>query len=146
MAALAGLGIRKDVGQELTADEVAAVLDFYVAMLDATVRSDSDAMATPAARLHVQVPFAMPPGLHVDAVTVSGGVGELIYAHLDGAPWPPTTHFGDLGIDLARRLLESPWWGERLRRRRPHHHLRHERAVDRAAASTRAALRDRHRQ
>jgi ethanolamine utilization protein EutA len=38
----------------------------------------------------------------------SGGVGELIYrAGLEGK-LPGTTHYGDLGIDLAVRILKSP--------------------------------------
>src|SRR5262245_20576912 len=95
-------GIAKGVGQELTAREVAEILDFYVRLLDAAVNGSSDAL-TPAARLHVQVPFTLPPGVPATFFTVSGGVGELIYAHLDGRPWPTTTYFGDLGIDLAHR-------------------------------------------
>ncbi len=58
----------------------------------------------------MQVAFHLPRDIADYAVTLSGGVGELVYAHLQGRPWPPTTRFGDLGIDLARRLVErSPW-------------------------------------
>jgi ethanolamine utilization protein EutA len=53
------------------------------------------------------------------AVTFSGGVGELIYAHIQGNPWPPTTHYGDLGIDLAQRIVASPFWSEHLHTWRP---------------------------
>jgi ethanolamine utilization protein EutA len=67
----------------------------------------------------VQIAFRPPDDLDACEITVSGGVGELIYAHLDGRVWPTMTHYGDLGIDLARRLLTSPWWGPRLRRVRP---------------------------
>src|SRR5262249_2914766 len=35
-----------------------------------------------------------------------------VYGHFQGKPWPATTFFGDLGIDLARRLLESPAWAK----------------------------------
>jgi ethanolamine utilization protein EutA len=48
-------------------------------------------------------------------VTFSGGVGELIYRRLRGEPWPATTHFGDLGIDLAQRLVQSERLGRNLR-------------------------------
>jgi len=44
-----------------------------------------------------------------DTITLAGGVGELVYAHFDGKPWPSTTAFGDLGIDLARKLVASAW-------------------------------------
>jgi ethanolamine utilization protein EutA len=43
----------------------------------------------------------------------------LIYAHLDGAPWPTTTYFGDLGIDLTRALVASPRFAPHLRATRP---------------------------
>jgi ethanolamine utilization protein EutA len=41
-------------------------------------------------------------------VTFTGGVGELIYTHAAGEPWPATTVYGDLGIDLAQRIVASP--------------------------------------
>jgi ethanolamine utilization protein EutA len=53
------------------------------------------------------------------AVTFSGGVGELIYAHVQGKPWPPTTHYGDLGIDLAQRIVGTPFWSQHLEKWRP---------------------------
>jgi ethanolamine utilization protein EutA len=48
-------------------------------------------------------------------ITLSGGVGELVYNHIRGEPLPPTTAFGDLGIDLARRLIQSPVLSRHLR-------------------------------
>jgi ethanolamine utilization protein EutA len=51
---------------------------------------------------------------HPAAVTFSGGVGELIYAHVQGRPWPPRTHFGDLGIELAQRIVGAPFWSAHL--------------------------------
>src|SRR5207245_8362175 len=41
--------------------------------------------------------------------------GELVYGHLQGKPLPATTYFGDLGIDLAARLLASPTWATHFR-------------------------------
>jgi ethanolamine utilization protein EutA len=35
-------------------------------------------------------------------------VGELAYRHARGEPLPATTAYGDLGIDLARRIAASP--------------------------------------
>jgi ethanolamine utilization protein EutA len=53
------------------------------------------------------------------AITFSGGVGELIYAHVQGKPWPPTTHYGDLGIDLAQRIVMTPFWAAHLKQWQP---------------------------
>jgi ethanolamine utilization protein EutA len=101
-----GLGIRGDV---LAEREVEAIVYWYVRLLEAAVTGDESAFADPLAKGHVQVPYR-PPDPSPVAVTFSGGVGELIYAHLAGEPWPGTTHFGDLGIDLARGILGSPVW------------------------------------
>src|SRR5262249_16620179 len=53
------------------------------------------------------------------AITFSGGVGELIYAHEQGRAWPPTAQFGDLGIELAQRIVTSPVLSRSLSRWRP---------------------------
>jgi ethanolamine utilization protein EutA len=136
-ALLQHLGVRKGVGDCLSAAEVDAVLDFYAGLLEAAAWSQPEAFADPVARLHEQVAFRMPSDLWVripiltgcqdrnpnpqalQAITFSGGVGELIYAHLAGKPWPDTTCYGDLGIDLARRIAESPAWAPHLRQYRP---------------------------
>jgi ethanolamine utilization protein EutA len=104
------LGITRGPGEALSREEVEAVLDYYVQLLEAALAGREDCFHDPVAALHRQVPFRPPEGMPRPAVTFSGGVGELIYAGLRGEPWPPPTHFGDLGIDLARRLLRSPLW------------------------------------
>jgi ethanolamine utilization protein EutA len=113
-ALLVRLGIRKDAGDILTDAEVDKVLRFYVRLLESVVAGDPTADADPAALLHIRVPLRIPPAAE-PIVTLSGGVGELAYAHLAGRLWPPTTHYGDLGIDLARRLLCSERLGQHLR-------------------------------
>jgi ethanolamine utilization protein EutA len=95
------------------------VLDWYLNLLEAAADGDRAAFEPPVARLHEQVPFRPPPSLGRVVVTVSGGVGELVYAHMDGKPWPPPTYFGDLGIDLAQRLVTAPHWSADLRTYRP---------------------------
>jgi ethanolamine utilization protein EutA len=115
-ALLDHLGVRKGPGDWLTVAEVEAVLAFYLGLLQAAAAGEPGPFEAAVARLHEQVPFRLPAGVGDLAVTFSGGVGELIYAHLQGQPWPPTTHFGDLGIDLARRLVGSPAWSGHLRR------------------------------
>jgi ethanolamine utilization protein EutA len=113
------LGIRKGPGDTLDEPEVAAVLDFYLALLEAAVAGRSEPFASAIGRLHEQVPFRLPPGVPGAVVTFSGGVGELLYVHQGGSPWPPTTCYGDLGIDLARRVAAAPAWAEHLRFCRP---------------------------
>jgi ethanolamine utilization protein EutA len=113
------LGVRKGIGDCLTAAEVDAVLGFYLGLMEAAGLGRSEAFAEPVARLHEQVPFRLPTIDGEIAVTFSGGVGELIYAHLQGEPWPATTCYGDLGIDLAQRIAASPVWSRYLGQYRP---------------------------
>ena len=114
------LGIQRDVGQSLTGGEVDAVLDFYLRLLETEVggtrRSDANLATDSIARMHRHVPFQPTAERSQAVVTLSGGVGELVYAHLQGQRWPATTAFGDLGIDLARRLVEGSPWSAQFRK------------------------------
>jgi ethanolamine utilization protein EutA len=94
---------------------VDAFLDRQMEWLEAMVTNRRRQFEEPVARLHEHVPLQLPMDLPPAIVTVSGGVGELLYARLGGAAWPATTAFGDLGIDLARRLLECSPWSEHFR-------------------------------
>lgn len=105
-------------GDTLSARDVSAVVGWYVRLLEAAVRGDRAAFLDPVAAGHVQVPYR-PPDDVPPAVTFSGGVGELVYAHLAGEPWPGTTAFGDLGIDLAQAIVRSPLWASSLAKYRP---------------------------
>lgn len=104
-ALLHALGLDCGVGDVLDESTLAAILDWYAAALEAIVRGDRAFFATPAGRVHEQVAFA---GTADVTITFSGGVGELLYRHAAGEPLPGTTHFGDLGIDLALRIARSP--------------------------------------
>jgi ethanolamine utilization protein EutA len=108
------LGIPKGCGDELTRSEVKRILDCYLRWLIAAATGDSLAFAEPLARLHQQVPFAVErPNEDRYVVTLSGGVGELAYTAIQGQPHATATAFGDLGVDLANRILEdSPWSGD----------------------------------
>jgi ethanolamine utilization protein EutA len=118
-ALLDHLGVRKDLGDTLGEPEVAAVLDFYVTLLEAAVTGRREPFADSLGQLHEQVAFHLPDDASEAVVTFSGGVGELVYAHLDGKPWPAATSYGDLGIDLARRIVAAPVWADHLRACRP---------------------------
>ncbi|MDC3960234.1 ethanolamine ammonia-lyase reactivating factor EutA [Polyangium jinanense] len=103
------LGIARGPGDTLSPGDVDAVLSFYVALLESAVTGRAEPFTTPVARLHLHTDLGLePPAPHVPrVVTLSGGVGALVYDKLQGAPWPQTTCFGDLGIDLAQRILAS---------------------------------------
>ncbi len=107
----AHLCICKDIGATLDLDEIQRLLDQYVVWLTAAVNGSAQVFAEPVALLHQQVSFQpqLPPDVDRLVVTLSGGVGELVYAALSGQSILGQTAFGDLGIDLANRLLQTPW-------------------------------------
>jgi ethanolamine utilization protein EutA len=114
----AELGISAAIGSELTARDLAAVLDFYVGLLEAVVTAGRLPNPEKSAGLHCQAEFRPPADASSSAdrvITLSGGVGELAYRHARGESLPGTTAFGDLGIDLALRICESPVLGRDLR-------------------------------
>lgn len=108
------LNVTAAVGEELQPDDLAKLLDFYVELLERAVTDRTASPWSGAAKLHCQVEFH-PPAQATPAVgetdpiiTLSGGVGELAYRAVRGESLPGTTAFGDLGIDLARRICQSP--------------------------------------
>ncbi|MBI2808573.1 MAG: ethanolamine ammonia-lyase reactivating factor EutA [Planctomycetes bacterium] len=111
--------ISKGLGDELTSTEVDVIMSFYLTLLEAVCTGNREPFQNSIASLLEQARFQMPAEVGDIAVTFSGGVGELIYRYLQGQPWPATTHFGDLGIDLAQRIVQAPIWAESLRRIRP---------------------------
>lgn len=102
------LGIRRETGEILRSEEVLAIVDFYVALLEALVAGRPGSLDEACVRLHEQVGFTLPPGSPEPVVTLSGGVGELVYRRAQGGSLPGPTAFGDLGIDLADRIVRSP--------------------------------------
>ncbi len=104
------LEIARGPGDCLDGTQVEAILDFYIDLLEGAVAGNARIFEHPIARLHQQVAFEPPSDVRNAIVTLSGGVGELVYGCRDGKRLPSTTFFGDLGIDLARRLLGSPRW------------------------------------
>ena len=73
----------------------------------------------PVPRLHQEVAFRLPADFADPIVTISGGVAELVYERCRGKPLPSTTFFGDLGIDLAKRLINSPRWAAHFNQAQP---------------------------
>ncbi len=108
---LDGLRISADIGQEMRTSDVAAIVDFYAGLIEATIDPDPARFDSEMARRHVQVPLDR--SLAAAAVTLSGGVGGLVYDCLRGLAPEGITPFGDLGVELAERLARS----ETIRRR-----------------------------
>jgi len=102
------LGIKKDLDKDLAPEEIDAILNFYIAALEAIVTGSSDFFASPIAHHHQQIPFTFESYKTTPVLVFSGGVGELIYRESQGLRLPGTTHYGDLGIDLAKRIVQSP--------------------------------------
>jgi ethanolamine utilization protein EutA len=115
-AMFTALGIAARPGDELPPADLDRLLDWYLALLERAVSGTADP-ADASTLGHVQVPWLPPPdrGRAPPVVTLSGGVGELVYAAARGEELPGTTAFGDLGIDLAHRLLHQPSWSQRWR-------------------------------
>lgn len=102
------LGIRRDVGDHIDPSEKDAILDFYITALEAIAAGDEDFFRSPHAHPFQQVSFGFESRNTTPILVFSGGVGELVYQAGAGAKPPGATYFGDLGIDLARRIVESP--------------------------------------
>lgn len=117
---LDALGIAGGIGDTLRREEVAAITGFHLRALEALADGDDAFFAAPPGDILVDVPLRRPAG-PAPAVTLSGGVGALVYARMAGAPFPSTTAFGDLGIDLARAILASPRLSRDLARLVPEH-------------------------
>lgn len=107
-ALLEKFSIRKSVGDRLEGPEINAILDFYINALEAIATGRSEFFDDLIGKLHEQVPFIADSTLSPAVITFSGGVGELIYLQALGESLPGTTFYGDLGIDLAQRILTSP--------------------------------------
>jgi len=102
------LDLAKTPGEILEADARDRLLDWMIRYLEeiATGRRD---LATDARFAFLeQLPLNVPEMDHEPLITFSGGVGALVYRAAVGEPMPGITAFGDLGVDLARRIASSP--------------------------------------
>ena len=111
-ALLADLKIRKQIGDSLSKDECATIVGYYVSALETIVQNQPDFFQSKVAKMHQQVALNSHQCNNYQynrpKITFSGGVGELLYQFISGVDLPSTTHFGDLGIDLARAIAQSP--------------------------------------
>jgi ethanolamine utilization protein EutA len=113
-ALLAELKIDSGVGDCLRAEDVRAIVDWQIDLLELGLTGNRAAFQQPLARMHEQAPFELPDGVHEPLFCLSGGVGELAYEFLRTLRLPPRTQFGDLGIDLAHRIATDARWATRL--------------------------------
>jgi ethanolamine utilization protein EutA len=104
------LGLEKHPGDVLSPRELELLLDAWIERLEGALtgdpRPDTDGLepariVLPAERDRIDLAF-------------SGGVGGLVYDILAGQQLPPTTAYGDLGIELAQRIASSPVLGQRV--------------------------------
>ncbi|MBI3836709.1 MAG: ethanolamine ammonia-lyase reactivating factor EutA, partial [Planctomycetia bacterium] len=109
VALFAHLGIQRRLGGTLRAAEIESILDFYVELIEAAIAGDPGPFATAIGRRHLQVSLERPK---LDqgqfAITLSGGVGQMVYNQLHSAPAGGITPYGDLGGELAARILRAP--------------------------------------
>ncbi len=102
------LAINKRIGEILEESEWRRIVEFYIIALEKMVQGgvyrflvDSECAFLQQADFEHEV-------IDQPIVTFSGGVGELIYSYVQGQPMPSTTFFGDLGIELALGIIQSP--------------------------------------
>ena len=98
---------RDVVGQQLAPSDIERIVDCYVRQM----RDRPLQAANPTTRRlansyssHLTRPIDL---LAQAAITFSGGVGQLIYDQRRGGPPPAITQFGDLGGELAARMLQT---------------------------------------
>jgi ethanolamine utilization protein EutA len=113
-ALLTHLNVARRVGDTLAQDEVEAILDFQVRLIIAAVNEDTRALQCEIAKLHTQAPFALPTLAESPVLTFSGGVGQLMYDLRAGKKTKGKSRFGDLGEELAARLVASPQIASRM--------------------------------
>jgi ethanolamine utilization protein EutA len=104
------LGGRFSVGEELAPRDVERLLDAWIAVLEGAVTGAPlpDVGGREHERELVPAPLALPAKPGAIDLAFSGGVGGLVYDALAGRALPPTTAYGDLGIELAERIARSP--------------------------------------
>lgn len=117
-ALLAHLGLSCRVGARMEERAIAQVVAYYIQGLEAIAQGQRGPFADPCGAMHEQVAFA-PAMPHPPLITFSGGVGEMVYAAMDGHPLPPRSLYGDLGTDIAQGILSSPLLSRDLGRGMP---------------------------
>ncbi|CAM3594596.1 ethanolamine ammonia-lyase reactivating factor EutA [Parendozoicomonas haliclonae] len=101
-------GFSAEVGRPMVRSCRHLILDLYIDALLAIVHGDQAFFQCLPGSLLVDLPSGWQGGEDL-SLTFSGGVGELLYKVSEGGALPATiAAFGDLGIDLAERILQEP--------------------------------------
>lgn len=117
-----GLKIARRPGEELRSDELQSLLEFYVECLECFTMGQRFAKHGELACGLAQADVAASVDAQDAVITFSGGVGELLYQLARGKQnWGEPTPFGDLGVDLARAILNSPVLSKDVRSHVPGH-------------------------
>src|SRR5690606_34668370 len=99
----------------LSSTEVGQIVHFYLRQLLAAIAGEAPSPNDPLPNEHVQAPFVMP---HLagrsPAITLSGGVGQLVYRLRASDVLPGPSQYGDLGGELAQAILNCPAIADRL--------------------------------
>ncbi len=104
--------IKKAIKEKFEPEEINLIIDFYIKALEALVTGESEFFIQKGLKKYNQVPFLIDQVLNAHGkkkpvITFSGGVGELVYKHSRGESLPGMTHYGDLGIDIAKAIVKS---------------------------------------
>lgn len=101
------LGFDKRTGDVVSRRELGLLLDAWIAVLEGAVTGDP----RPSVDELVPARVMLPAERNQIDLAFSGGIGGLVYDILSGQALPPTTAYGDLGIELAQRIASSPVLG-----------------------------------
>ena len=112
---LAALNVQSSPNAELSRTAVDRIVDYYVRLLVAAIYGELNSPGDQVAAAHIQAPLdASPEQLAAATITLSGGVGRLIYQMRQWGRTPAISAFGDLGGELAEAILRCPEIANRL--------------------------------
>ena len=106
---LAHLKIKKSSGDILSPSEIESIIQHDVDRLETLVRDFAAFLENQDKANKKNLP----------CITFSGGVGELIYSATQGNSLPTQTFYGDLGVNLAEKILKSPLLSANLKTHLP---------------------------
>jgi len=118
-AVLTHLDLYIEIGDTLTDDALHCLLDFYISALKAIAYGEFAFFDNEIGQRLCQTPFVLPEHSPPPLITFSGGVGELIYKYSETNTLPSTTFYGDLGVDLAQKILLDPFFSKQIANVRP---------------------------